>query len=159
MVEIFNIEKYKSKDGSVYDTLEKAERADEAWELKQSFDVAKEVAVFQKMCENNFIRRQKRIDAGKSKFPFFWMAEQKYGHDYYMCNSFDDMEEMGWEAFQMWYDYYVCSDEQTVAIVKLINATENKKAALAFVLDRTSMGYEYENMEEIDMTTFGGKND
>lgn len=159
MVEKVIIEKFKSKDGDVYDTLEKAERADKDWELKQNFNASKEVAAFQKMCENNFVRKQKRIDAGKSKFPSFWMTEQKYGQDYYMCNNFSDMEEMGWSAFLMWYDYYVCSDDQTVAIVELIKETENKKAALAFVFDRTSMGYEYESMEEINMTTFGNDND
>ena len=85
------------------------------------------------------------------------MTEQKYGQDYYMCNSFDDMEEMGWEAFQMWYDYYMCGNDETVAVAELIKEKENKKAALEFVLDRCSYGYEYERMEEIHVHRFHKK--
>lgn len=151
------VEKYKSKDGNLYDTLEKAEKADKEWERKNSFDPAKEVALLEKLCGNNFSRLQKRIDAGKTQFPSFWMTETKYGEDYYMCNSFNDMEEMGWKAFQMWYNYYMCGDDETVAVAKLIKETENKKAALEFVLDRCSRGYEYEKMEKIYMTTFNKK--
>jgi len=158
MVETITTVKFKSKDGNVYDTLEKAELADKEFDRKNSFDPAKEVATFQKMCENNFSRIRKRIDAGKKQFPSFWMTEQKYGQDYYMCNSFDDMEEMGWSAFIMWYDYYMCETDETVAVAKLIKETENKKAALAFVLDRCSEGYEYERMEQIYVKTFGDKN-
>lgn len=154
MVETINIQKYKSADGRVYDTLEQAQKADKEWELKQSFDATKEVASFQKMCENNFARIQKRIDAGKSSFPSFWMTEQKYGTDYYVCKSFDDMLQMGWDAFQMWYDYYLCGEDETIDTVKLILATENKKAALGFVLDRTNQGYEYEKMEKIDVKSY-----
>ena len=151
------VEKYKSKDGNLYDTLEKAEKADKEWERKNSFDPAKEVALLEKLCGNSFSRLQKRIDSGKTQFPSFWVTEQKYGQVYYMCNSFDDKEEMGWSAFIMWYNYYMCGDDETVAVAKLIKETENKKAALQFVLDRCSMGYEYEKMEEIHMTTFNKK--
>lgn len=156
-VEVANI-KYLSKDGKVYDTYEKAELADKEFDRKNSFDPTKEVAAFQKMCERKFSRIQKLIDAGKNPFPSFWLTENKYGHGYYMCNSFDDMEEMGWAAFDMWYDYYMCGTDQTVAVAELIRKTENKKASLAFVLDRCAEGYEYERMEEFRVTVFGDKN-
>lgn len=159
MVETVTIQKFKSKDGNVYDTIEKAERADKEWDQKQSFDAQKEVSVYEKMCEKNFERIQKRIDVGKKQFPSFWMTEQKYGQDYYMCNGFDDMLEMGWTAFIMWYDYYQCDTDEIASVAGLIKETENKKAALAFVLDRCSYCYEYERMEEIYVKTFGDEND
>jgi hypothetical protein len=156
-VEIVNT-KYLSKDGKMYDTYEKAETADKEFEQKNSFDPAKEVARLEKMTEINFSRIQKQIDNGKDAFPSFWMTEQKYGQDYYMCSNFSDMEEMGWSAFLMWYDYYICHDDETVSVVEAIKLTENKKAALAFVLDRVSQGYEYERLEKIAMIRFGDKN-
>lgn len=50
MVEVVKetVEKFKSLDGKIYDTLEKAERADKEWTLKQTFDPAKEVEKYEK---------------------------------------------------------------------------------------------------------------
>ena len=65
---IETVEKFKSKDGNLYDTLQLAEKADKEWERKTSFDPAKEVARLEKLCENTFSRIQKRIDTGKNSF-------------------------------------------------------------------------------------------
>lgn len=82
--------------------------------------------------------------------------EGKYGRDYYMCNSFEDMEEMGWNIFNDNFAYYTWSDE-VISTVKLIKQSKNKKAALAFVLERGEEGYEYEQLDTIYMNTFGDK--
>lgn len=159
MVEIVKetVEKFKSLNGKLYDTLQKAECADKEWTRKQDFDPTKEVEKLEKECVQNFNRKQKRIDSGRDKFPDFWELQGKYGSDYYMCNSFDDMEKMGWTIFNNNFDFYQCDTDEVVATVNLIKDNVNKKAALVFVLDRSSESYEYETLDTIYMTVFGEK--
>lgn len=156
MVEVVKetVEKFKSLDGKLYDTLEKAERADKEWSFKQTFDPTREVEKYEKECIRNFARAQKHIDSGRDKFPDFWCMKGKYGRNYYMCNGFDDMEKMGWSIFNNNFDFYRWYSDEVMATVNLIKETENKKAALSFVLDRSSEGYEYEDLDTIYVYTF-----
>lgn len=139
------VTKFKSLDGNLYDTEHDALAADARWSNENTVDLEKEILLLTNG-GNRYIKRQKEIHERSPKYyPILFVEKQKHGNNYYLATNPDSIPEIFFKILKEnneWGFYYTVRDK---SVAENIIKTENKIAAIKFILDRS--GYEYESVD------------
>lgn len=144
MVEVVQIEKFKSKDGCVYDTLKNAERADQRWVSENEFDVDVEVAMFGANGRKTLASMIHRTFFGDRKsFPRLVIFHGKHGDDINVIANPSKLPGVYLNKLKLQQPYgFYDTDSKSRAVAKAIFDTNNEFAAMEFLEGRASYDYE-----------------
>lgn len=138
MVEIIQTLRYKSEDGSIYDTHAQAVAADRAYAGKVGFWVDRIIKILENAARYEIERHKDR-----KSFPKLIIFKSKHEDLYYYAFSADDLEKIGFDILTMNLEdgLYTNSDKDE-ATATTIEKTNNKLAAFGFICDRKDYQYE-----------------
>lgn len=149
MVEVVQIEKFKSKDGYVYDTLKDAERADRRWKEENEFELAAELTalsaqglhMWRRMIHSTFFEER------GPAFPRLVIFHGKHGDDINVIANPSKLPGVYLDQLKMEQPYgFYDTDPKSKALAKAIADNDNEFAALAFMTNRSDRDYQYEKI-------------
>lgn len=148
MAEVVTVQKYKSLNGYVYDTLKDAEAADKEWKQDNEYDLEKDIAQLTKIGERD-IRYLKKSDESRkfSLYPAVVVLEGKYENLYFVAKNVDQLPKIYLDILLINSNNEFYYTPNAKAISNEILRTSNYMAAYAFVKERTSYQYEKVTVE------------
>jgi hypothetical protein len=145
MAEVVNVEKYKSLNGCVYDSLRDAEHADAQWRKENDYDLEKDIAQLTKIGEREMRYLRNNEEKRKhSQYPVLYVLHSKHGYQHYVATTVEAVPRIYFDILKYnkaWGCYWTVA---ATAITDEIVRTENRMAAWAFVKER--IDYQYENV-------------
>ena len=153
MVEVINVERYKSLNGYTYDKLSEAEYADALWRQENEFDLEKDIQELTRLGENEIRMLTRREEKRTySRFPEIYVFETKHQTYYYVASGVDAVPKIHFDILKFNHDYGAYWSPADKAISAEIVRTENHIAAIGFVKKRVD--FEYEKVYTEDVTIY-----
>lgn len=153
MVETVTIERFKSLDGYIYDSKKDAERADARWRAVNEFDLVNDIRKLEAGGQGTVLREERRTADRPGRYPVLVTLEMKHSTEYFMATKPDSLPNLYWDIFKLNYDYGCYNYEAaSKAISEEIFKTENKFAAMTFVMQRAE--YEYERIQTETLSVY-----
>lgn len=140
MEEVF-VTKYKSLNGSLYETKKAAMDADTVWIRENDLNIENELKTLTARGSNRISAEKRKLEKDHSRYPMVVIEKGKHAEHYWLASNPDDIGIIMLNIIKANNESYYYSNRDAKIAEEIIK-NKNQFAAITFIQDRAEREYE-----------------